>query len=72
MQKGFASIFIVFVAVALIGLVGGAVYLAKQSPKPVSQPQTHQPSVAPSPTISTANWTVYTNSVAQFMLKYPK
>lgn len=69
-QKAFAPIFIVIIALVLIGLVGGTAYLTKQSPKPTIQPQMARPSLTPS-SQPPVNWQTYTDQQYGFSFQYP-
>lgn len=77
MQKGFAGIIILIIALILAGLAGAYYFGKIQNPKT----QVMQPTIAPSSSSNetvyteasrSANWKTYTNPKYSFSLKYPE
>lgn len=69
-QKGFAPILIIFVTVAIIGLIGGVFFLSKQSSQSTLPPKNMPSSTTFSPD-QTADWKTYENNEFKFSIKYP-
>lgn len=79
MRKGFAAIFILGIALAIL-VLGTAIYIKQSKKVPISTSQLTTPNKIPlkpsaSPTSQsndTANWKTYSSSNGRFTIKYPR